>query len=95
MNEPNPKRRAAGKLNRLKRKDLTPEGREKLRQSALIHQPWSHSTGPVTVAGKARAASNGKVRQKGDRSIRELRRLAVAVNEVVSNMATLRRTCCL
>ncbi|MBM4072098.1 MAG: hypothetical protein FJ271_24705 [Planctomycetes bacterium] len=78
----------------MKRKGLTPEGQEKLRQSALLHRPWSHATGPITAEGKARAASNGKVRQKGDRSVRELRRLAGAIDALVDNMAALRRCCC-
>ena len=53
---PNPKRVAAGRLNRAKRKGLTPEGRERLRQLALKHQPWQFSTGPRSAAGKAKVA---------------------------------------
>src|SRR5262245_20964648 len=69
----NPRRVAAGKLNRLKRKGLSPEGRERLRQAALRHQPWRFSTGPRTVEGKAMAAANGKKRQVGFLTVRELR----------------------
>ena len=50
---PNPRRVAAGKRNRAKRKGLTPEGRGKLRQSALRHKPWRFSSGPKTPEGKA------------------------------------------
>lgn len=71
--KPNPKRVAAGKLNRAKRKGLTPGGRERLRQAALRHRPWDHSTGPKTPGGKATAVANGKRRQLGPVSVRELR----------------------
>ena len=67
------KRVLAGRLNRMKRKGLTSQGREKLRQSALLHQPWRFSTGPRTPAGKAQAALNGKHRQLGLRSVREIK----------------------
>ena len=71
--QPNPKRVAAGKLNRMKRKGLTPEGRERLRQAALRHQPWRFSTGPRSPEGKARVALNGRTGQKGPVSVRQLR----------------------
>lgn len=70
---PNPMRVAAGRRNRAKRKELTEEGRQRLRASALRHQPWRHATGPKTPEGKAQAARNGKVRQKGLKSVREIR----------------------
>src|SRR5947208_11561912 len=70
----NPKRVAAGKQNRMKRKGLTPEGRERLRQAALENQPWLRATGPRTAEGKARSAENSRVRQLGPRSIRQVRR---------------------
>jgi hypothetical protein len=53
---------------------LSPEARERLRQAALRNQPWRASTGPRTPEGKARAAANGKSRQKGEQSVREIRR---------------------
>ena len=70
---PNPKRVAAGKRNHAKRKGLTPEGRQRLREAAFRNRPWQHSTGPRTPEGKAQAAKNGKVRQLGPRSVREIR----------------------
>ena len=70
---PNPKRVAAGKRNWLKRRGLSPEGREKLRLAALRTEPWQHSTGPKTALGKAKAAANGKQRQAGLVSMRELK----------------------
>ena len=71
---PNPKRVAAGRRNRAKRKGLTLEGRERLRQSALKHRPWQHSTGPRTAEGKAKVALNAKKRQVEEVSVRGLRR---------------------
>lgn len=70
---PNPKRVAAGRRNRKMRGPLTPEGRERLRQAALRNKPWLHSTGPTTPEGKARSAANGRKRQVGEKSIREIR----------------------
>ena len=67
---PNPRRVAAGKLNNLKRGPLTEAGRERMRQSALAHRPWEHTTGPKTEAGKARSSQNSKLRQKGPLSFR-------------------------
>jgi hypothetical protein len=48
-------------------------GRERLRRSALEHQPWLHSTGPRTATGKKRSSENGRARQLGPRSIRQIR----------------------
>src|SRR5262245_40060034 len=88
---PNPKRVAAGKKNWSKRRGLTPEGAEKLRQSALIHQPWRFSTGPRTAAGKEQARRNGKVRQQGNRSVQEVRQLLAGLKSLIADMAAGRR----
>jgi hypothetical protein len=53
---PNPRRVAAGRRNRAKRKGLTPEGRVRLRESAHVNQPWQFATGPRTQDGKARGS---------------------------------------
>ena len=42
-------------------------------QVVLAHRPWEHSTGPRTQEGKQRSARNGKSRQLGVLSVRELR----------------------
>ena len=81
-----PKRVLVGRLNRMKRKGLTPQGREKLRQTALLQQPWRFSTGPRTPAGKARVALNGKVRQLGIRSIREIKADLADVRNLLREM---------
>lgn len=55
---PNPKRVAAGKVNRSKRPPLSEETREKLRKAIYRNQPWRYSTGPTSLEGKRRSASN-------------------------------------
>jgi hypothetical protein len=64
---------AAGRANRRRRGPLTEAGRERLRAAALRDRPWAKATGPRTAAGKAQAARNGKRRQVGPRSVREVR----------------------
>src|SRR5262245_11526169 len=87
---PNPRRVAAGRLNRRKRLGLSSEGRERLRDAALTGRPWDHATGPRTPEGKTRTGSNGKVRQKGEWSAREVRRSIAAVTGLVRDMARVR-----
>jgi hypothetical protein len=70
---PSLRRIAAGKQNVLKRKKFTAEGLARLRAVALANQPWRFSTGPRTVEGKRRSAANGRARQKGSQSVRQLR----------------------
>jgi hypothetical protein len=70
---------------------LTPAGRSRLRQSALVNRPWRFSTGPRTAAGKLRVAENGRGRQVGEPSVRELRRQVAAVGGLAADMAALRR----
>jgi hypothetical protein len=89
---PNPRRVAAGRLNRRKRKGLTPAGRERLRRAALANRPWRHATGPRTPEGKARVAANGRSRQRGERSAREVERQLAAVGGLAADMAALRRS---
>ena len=88
---PNPKRVAAGRLNCRKRRGLSPEGRERLRQAALANKPWQQATGPRTVEGKKRAALNGRAHQKGESSARELRRLLAGLTGLAGDMAVARR----
>jgi hypothetical protein len=89
---PNPRRVAAGKLNRAKRRGLTAEGRERLRQSALALRPWLFSTGPRTIAGKARAAANGRLRKRGEPSWRQLQAMLAGLGQLAGDMAALRRS---
>ena len=70
---PSEKRILAGRRNRQLRGELTPQGREKLRKCALEHQPWRFSTGPTSPEGKKKASLNGKVRQSGPKSVREVK----------------------
>lgn len=71
---PNPRRVAAGRRNQKLSRGLTDVGREKLRQAIYIHKPWLYTTGPRTPEGKAKVSLNGKKRQLGPFSVRELRR---------------------
>src|SRR5688572_30612704 len=56
----NPKRVAAGRANRALRQPLSQPSRQKLKDAALAHKPWKHSTGPRTAEGKRRVAGNGR-----------------------------------
>ena len=91
VRSPNPKRVAAGRLNRMKRKGLTPEGREKLRQAAFQNKPWRFATGPRTAEGKAKVALNGKARQIDARSVREIRRDLADLRGLLREMRNVRR----
>ena len=42
-----------------RRYHLSDAGRAALRAAAMKHQPWTHSTGPRTVLGKAISRQNG------------------------------------
>ena len=86
----NPRRVAAGRANWLKRRGFTAEGRQRLRELALVRRPWLHSTGPKTAAGKARVALNGKRRLGGEPSAREVRRELAALGNLATDMAALR-----
>src|SRR5262245_16188237 len=79
---PNPKRVVAGKANRAKRQGLTPEGHERLRQAALRHRPWRFATGPRTASGKAKVAENGRARQQGPLSVRQVRALLADIHQL-------------
>jgi hypothetical protein len=88
---PNPRRVAAGRANR-RRGPLTEAGRERLRAAALRDKPWLRATGPRTARGKAQAARNGKRRQRGPRSVREVRAELAAVRALIRAMGELRRS---
>jgi len=87
---PNPNRVAGRKETQKKRMCISPEGLQKLRETALRNKPWERSTGPRSAAGKARSAANGKTRQKGPKSVREARAEVAEVMELVRTM----RVCC-
>lgn len=58
----NPKRVAAGRANRALRGPVGLLTRERLSRAAIRNQPWLHSTGPRTQAGKKKSAQNGRRR---------------------------------
>ena len=88
---PDPRRAAAARANRAKRRGLTPEGRLRLREAALANKPWEHSTGPRTPEGKLQAVRNGKVRQKGPISTRELKAMVSGATGLVAQLAENRK----
>jgi hypothetical protein len=83
---PNPKRVLAGRRNRSVRKGLTAEGRQRLREAALLHRPWLHTTGPRTPTGKARSSANGRARQKGPVSVRQARADLTGLRQLLREM---------
>jgi hypothetical protein len=87
---PNPRRVAAGRANRQLSGPLTDAGRERLREAALQNKPWLHSTGPRTPGGRARAARNGKRRQTGPQSVREMQ---ADLREVRALLEEMRAVC--
>jgi hypothetical protein len=91
MNPPDPSpRQIAGRLNRSLRKPLTAQTRQALRTAALLNRPWTHSTGPRSAAGRAQSAINGKRRQKGEYSVREMRRQMTDVTNQANLLRQLR-----
>lgn len=69
---------------------LTEAGRAKLRETALRNQPWRHSTGPITEAGKKRSSQNGRFRQRGFLSQRDLKRVVAGAMGLLVDAAALR-----
>jgi hypothetical protein len=68
----------------------TPEGRERLRLAAFATRPWRYSTGPKSPEGKARSAANGRSKQAGTRSMRDLKRELAEVATAAEALAKLR-----
>ncbi len=75
----------------VKRKGLSPQGRQRLREAALQNRPWLKATGPRTPQGKTRAAQNNKSQQKGPLSVRELRSRLAELRLLASDMQELQR----
>ena len=86
----NPKRVAAGKLNRAKRGPLSAASRARLRAAALRSRPWLRSTGPKSAAGKAISAANGRARQTDALSVRQVRALLAGLSPFLTAMAAAR-----
>ena len=88
----NPRRVQAGRRNRLRRPPLSLESRQRLRVAAYMNQPWQRSTGPRTPAGKAKVALNGKLRQIGPRSIREIRAYLRGIMRLIEEAREIRES---
>jgi hypothetical protein len=80
---PNPRRVAAGKINGPKRDPLCDASLARLRAAALANRPWRFATGPKTVEGRARAASNGRRRHIGPLSVRQARAEIAKVRSMI------------
>ena len=95
QNQPNPPvltpRQIAGRLNHSKRKGLSAAGRQRLREAAKLNRPWKHATGPRTLEGKRRSAANGRVRQIGSLSVRQLQAFTAEIHEAIEAMRDTRR----
>src|SRR5262245_18631248 len=87
----NPRRVAAGKANRQLRGGLSAGGRQRLREAIQRTQPWLSSTGPKSEAGKKRSAENGRLRQRGERSVRQRRQDLADVEQLVQAMRLARQ----
>jgi len=88
---PNPRCQAAGRANRAKRRGLTADGLQRLREAALRNRPWEHSTGPRTPEGKKKVANNGRKRQVGPVSKRQILAELAATKSQVGELAAMRR----
>ncbi len=71
--------------------DRSEAGRAALREAAAKNRPWSFSTGPKTPEGKRRSSANGRTRQSGPISGRELRRDQAAARELIASLIGARR----
>jgi hypothetical protein len=87
---PNPKRVAAGKLNRSKRGPISSIGKAKLRLAIYRVKPWLLSTGPKTSQGKAESARNGLLRVKNGENLRKVRRNINKISQMMKELRDLR-----
>jgi hypothetical protein len=87
----NPRRVAAGKVNGPKRGPLSEASIQRLRAAALRNKPWLHSSGPKTPEWRRQAALNGKCRQLGPRSVREMQADLRAARLLVWDIRVLHR----
>jgi hypothetical protein len=79
LEEKNPRRVEAGKINGSKRRPWNDEDRQRLRAQCLERRPWERSTGPRTLEGKLRARVNGYHHIPDPNSRRQVR---VSLNDV-------------
>ena len=64
--------------------------RERKRQATLANRPWLHSTGPRTALGKQRSAQNSRAKQKGEKSIRQIRAELAPILALMRQMSSAR-----
>jgi hypothetical protein len=85
--------RVISRVDQLKRKH-TPEGLQRLRESALKNQPWRYTRGPTTPEGKAKVAENGRYAQKSAVSRRQREKAVADAHTLLAEMAAVRRLAC-
>ena len=57
----------------------------------MKHRPWERSTGPRTPEGKARSSQNGRYRQTGEMSQRQVQRELGDIGQLLAGLAESRR----
>ena len=85
--------RVAGDVRQLKRKH-TPEGLQRLRETALKNRPWQYTRGPITPEGKAKVAQNGRYAQKNAVSRRQMEKETAEAHILLTQMAAVRSLAC-
>jgi hypothetical protein len=75
----------------LRRRKFSAEGLERLRVAALANRPWEKACGPISPKGKRESAKNGRYRQRGEKSRRELRVELAGVMSLIHQMGVTRR----
>ena len=70
---------------------FSPEGLERLRAAALANRPWTRARGPTSAVGRAHSAANGRYRQRGEKSRREIQAELAEIQALIHQMAATRR----
>ena len=85
--------RVTSRVHELKRKH-TPEGLQRLRETALKNRPWQYTHGPRTPEGKAKVAENGRYAQKNAVSRRQMGKEVAEAHNLLTELAAVRRLAC-
>jgi len=92
VKQKNPHRADARRINGAKRRPWNDEDRQRLRRQCLERKPWVKSTGPRTDEGKYRAKANGFYHHTDPNSVRQAKVSIFDVNDIMMEMAELRRS---
>ena len=83
--------RVTSRVAQLNPRKHTPEGLQRLRETALKNRPWQYTRGPRTPEGKAKVAQNGKYAQKNAVSRREIAAQVAEFDALATGLAEMRR----